>query len=196
MQVRLTHDAPLDVRAGALVVPFFSDTSLDGVAKEIDAALGGVIADALGVGRNSRALRRTRAASTLKTQPYPSRARGIARGTRQVRALPPRPLRRNRGALSRPAQRRRDRDRLAAEAARGARAACRIVRRRRRDHRDRSTRRSIKRSPTRASRPTTIDVVAVGLRRCRARARHRARHDPSAKPSTSRDGWRSRPPTT
>ena len=34
-------------RAGALVVPFFSDGALDGVAKDIDAAVGGVIADAL-----------------------------------------------------------------------------------------------------------------------------------------------------
>ncbi|MGA9018186.1 MAG: leucyl aminopeptidase [Candidatus Cybelea sp.] len=47
MQVRLTHDAPGHVRTGALVVPFFSDNSLEGVAKEIDAKLGGVIADAL-----------------------------------------------------------------------------------------------------------------------------------------------------
>jgi len=47
MQVRLSHDAPAQVRAGALVVPFFTDSALDGVAKEIDGALGGVIADAL-----------------------------------------------------------------------------------------------------------------------------------------------------
>ncbi len=47
MQVRLTHDAPDRVRAGALVVPFFADSALDGVAKDIDAALGGVIADAV-----------------------------------------------------------------------------------------------------------------------------------------------------
>ena len=47
MQVRLTHDAPGHVRTGALVVPFFSDNSLEGVAKEIDAKLGGIIADAL-----------------------------------------------------------------------------------------------------------------------------------------------------
>jgi leucyl aminopeptidase len=47
MQVRLTHDAPTHVRTGALVVPFFSDNALEGVAQEIDAQLGGVIADAL-----------------------------------------------------------------------------------------------------------------------------------------------------
>jgi leucyl aminopeptidase len=47
MQVRLTHDAPGSVRSGALVVPFFSDSALDGTALEIDAALGGVIAEAL-----------------------------------------------------------------------------------------------------------------------------------------------------
>jgi len=50
MQVRLTHDAPVGVRAGALVLPFFSDNVLEGVAKEIDAALGGVVADALASG--------------------------------------------------------------------------------------------------------------------------------------------------
>ena len=50
MQVRLTHDAPLGVRAGALVVPVFSDAPLDGTAKEVDAALGGVIADAISSG--------------------------------------------------------------------------------------------------------------------------------------------------
>src|SRR5581483_10543258 len=47
MQVRLTSDAPLGVGAGALVVPFFSQTELDGVAKEVDARIGGVIAEAL-----------------------------------------------------------------------------------------------------------------------------------------------------
>ncbi len=50
MQVRLTHDTPLGVRAGALVVPFFSDSALEGVGAEIDAALGGPIADALTAG--------------------------------------------------------------------------------------------------------------------------------------------------
>jgi leucyl aminopeptidase len=50
MQVRLSHDAPLGVSAGALVVPAFADTPLDGTAKEVDAALGGVIADAISSG--------------------------------------------------------------------------------------------------------------------------------------------------
>ncbi len=50
MQIRLTHDAPASVRAGALVVPFFSDNALDGATKEVDDALGGVIADALASG--------------------------------------------------------------------------------------------------------------------------------------------------
>ncbi|MBV8725991.1 MAG: leucyl aminopeptidase [Candidatus Eremiobacteraeota bacterium] len=50
MQVRLSHDAPLDVRAGALVVPFFSDAPLDGVAADVDSALGGVLADAVSSG--------------------------------------------------------------------------------------------------------------------------------------------------
>ncbi|HEY2475222.1 MAG TPA: leucyl aminopeptidase [Candidatus Cybelea sp.] len=47
MQVRLTHDAPDRVRAGALVVPFFSDSPLEGISAGVDAALGGIIADAL-----------------------------------------------------------------------------------------------------------------------------------------------------
>ncbi len=50
MQIRLTADAPTGVGAGALVVPFFSDNQLEGAAKEVDAALGGVIADALASG--------------------------------------------------------------------------------------------------------------------------------------------------
>jgi leucyl aminopeptidase len=50
MQVRLSHDAPLSVRAGALVVPVFSDAPLEGAAKDADAALGGVVADALASG--------------------------------------------------------------------------------------------------------------------------------------------------
>jgi leucyl aminopeptidase len=47
MQVYLTAEEPSTVSAGALVVPFFSQTPLDGVAKDIDAVNGGVIADAL-----------------------------------------------------------------------------------------------------------------------------------------------------
>ncbi len=47
MQVGLIHDAPDHVRAGALVVPFFSDSPLEGTSAEVDAALGGTIADAL-----------------------------------------------------------------------------------------------------------------------------------------------------
>jgi len=50
MQVFLSADAPMSVGTGALVVPFFSDAPLEGAAKEIDAALGGVIADALDSG--------------------------------------------------------------------------------------------------------------------------------------------------
>ena len=50
MQVRIAHDSPLGVRAGALVVPIFSDGSLDGIAKDVDAELGGVIAGALAAG--------------------------------------------------------------------------------------------------------------------------------------------------
>ena len=47
MQVRITTDAAASVATGALVVPVFSDKRLDGVAKEIDTALGGALADVL-----------------------------------------------------------------------------------------------------------------------------------------------------
>ncbi|HEY8315032.1 MAG TPA: leucyl aminopeptidase [Candidatus Baltobacteraceae bacterium] len=47
MQVRIAKDAPGSVRAGALVVPVFSDGSLDGAAKAVDGDLGGAIADIL-----------------------------------------------------------------------------------------------------------------------------------------------------
>lgn len=47
MQVRIAHDAPVSVRAGALVVPVFSDGSLDGAAKAVDAELNGALADVL-----------------------------------------------------------------------------------------------------------------------------------------------------
>jgi leucyl aminopeptidase len=50
MQVRLTADEPISVSAGALVVPFFSESPLEGATKEIDAALGGAIAEALASG--------------------------------------------------------------------------------------------------------------------------------------------------
>jgi leucyl aminopeptidase len=50
MQVRPNGDAPLRVQTGALVVPIFSDAPPEGVAKEIDGALGGQIADALETG--------------------------------------------------------------------------------------------------------------------------------------------------
>ncbi len=50
MQVHISADEPIGVTAGALVVPFFSEGALEGVSQEIDAALGGVIADALASG--------------------------------------------------------------------------------------------------------------------------------------------------
>ncbi len=122
MQVRLSHDAPLGVRAGALVVPFFSDNALEGVAQDIDAALGGVIADALASGEIRGQPRRTRA-RLRQGSAVPSRSRRCARRTREVRAVFSRALRRNRGSLPRPAQRRDDRHRAAA-AGRGQEATC------------------------------------------------------------------------
>jgi leucyl aminopeptidase len=50
MQVNLYADEPLSVSAGALVVPFFSEAPLDGVTRDVDAALGGAIAEAISSG--------------------------------------------------------------------------------------------------------------------------------------------------
>ncbi|GAC1388832.1 MAG: leucyl aminopeptidase [Vulcanimicrobiaceae bacterium] len=52
MQVRIVTDAPGSVRAGALVVPVFSGENLTGVAKTIDAELGGALADFSGTGEH------------------------------------------------------------------------------------------------------------------------------------------------
>lgn len=50
MQVRLTADELVGVSAGALVVPFFAESPLEGVSKEVDGALGGAIAEAITAG--------------------------------------------------------------------------------------------------------------------------------------------------
>src|SRR5476651_2464799 len=50
MQVRITSDAPASYATGALVIPVFADKRLDGVAKAIDKALGGALADVLASG--------------------------------------------------------------------------------------------------------------------------------------------------
>ena len=47
MQVRITSDAPASYATGALVIPVFADKRLDGVAAEIDTALGGALTDVL-----------------------------------------------------------------------------------------------------------------------------------------------------
>jgi leucyl aminopeptidase len=50
MQVRIVTDAPASVRAGALVVPVFAGANPDGVAKSIDAQLGGALGEILASG--------------------------------------------------------------------------------------------------------------------------------------------------
>jgi leucyl aminopeptidase len=50
MQVRIVADAPAAGGVGALVVPVFSGASLDGVAKTVDAELGGAIDDVISSG--------------------------------------------------------------------------------------------------------------------------------------------------
>ncbi len=47
MQLRIVYDAPETVRAGALVVPVFSDGRLDGAAAAADKAVGGALSDAM-----------------------------------------------------------------------------------------------------------------------------------------------------
>ena len=47
MQIRIVNDAPGSVRAGALVVPIYLGTALEGAAKEIDSQLQGAIAEVL-----------------------------------------------------------------------------------------------------------------------------------------------------
>ncbi|MBV8727604.1 MAG: leucyl aminopeptidase [Candidatus Eremiobacteraeota bacterium] len=53
MQVRVLTDAPASVRAGALVLPVFAGADLSGVAKTLDGALSGAIADVLSSGEIS-----------------------------------------------------------------------------------------------------------------------------------------------
>ena len=50
MQVYPSADEPIGISAGALVLPFFSGSPLEGIAKEVDDANGGAIADALASG--------------------------------------------------------------------------------------------------------------------------------------------------
>lgn len=50
MQIRIVHDAPVEVRAGAIVVPVFSDGRLSGAAVALDAALSGALADVVAGG--------------------------------------------------------------------------------------------------------------------------------------------------
>ncbi len=50
MQIRIVQDAPLSARTEALVVPIFEGTPLDGTSKEVDAAAGSAISEALAAG--------------------------------------------------------------------------------------------------------------------------------------------------
>jgi leucyl aminopeptidase len=59
MQVRVLRDAPAKVRAGAIVVPLFSDTRLGGAAAAVDAAIGGALADAIATGETKGKLYET-----------------------------------------------------------------------------------------------------------------------------------------
>jgi leucyl aminopeptidase len=50
MQVRIVTDAPGSIRAGALVLPVFVGSALEGAAQSIDGELGGALADVLSSG--------------------------------------------------------------------------------------------------------------------------------------------------
>jgi leucyl aminopeptidase len=50
MQVHVSRDAATSVTTGALVVPVFAGTTVDGVAADVDRLLGGAIADVLASG--------------------------------------------------------------------------------------------------------------------------------------------------
>ncbi len=50
MHVHVSHDAAASVATGALVVPVFAGSAIDGAAAEVDRALGGAIADVLASG--------------------------------------------------------------------------------------------------------------------------------------------------
>ena len=122
MQIRLSNDAPTGVRAGALVVPFFSDNQLEGVAKEVDAELGGAIAEALASGEI-----RGRAGEHVlihaKDRPY-RRVLAVSLGERK--GFEPHALARYAGSAVRYLGRRNVEDIAVAlpEAARGREAAC------------------------------------------------------------------------
>ena len=98
MQVRITSDAPASYATGALVLPVFADKRLDGVAKEIDKALGGALADVLASGEiagkpNELAL------VHAKGFPYRRVRAARARRPREVHAQRAGQVRRHRGAV-------------------------------------------------------------------------------------------------
>ena len=53
MQVLVSSDAPASVATGALVVPIFAGTTLDGAAAAVDRVLGGALADVIAGGEIS-----------------------------------------------------------------------------------------------------------------------------------------------
>lgn len=69
MQIRITQDAPLGVRTEALVVPIFEDTALEGLSKDVDAAAGGAIGEALASGEIKGKLGET-VLAYAKEQPF------------------------------------------------------------------------------------------------------------------------------
>ncbi len=86
MQIRIVGDAPLGVRTEALVVPIFESTALDGTSKDVDAAVGGPISDALAAGEVKGKLGET-VLAYAKDQPF-RRVLGVGLGESAKFELP------------------------------------------------------------------------------------------------------------
>ena len=194
MQVRLSHDAPLSVRAGALVVPFFSDNTLEGVTKDVDCGARRRDRRRAGVRRNARPARRARARlrqrrsrigaySRCRSANAPNSSPTFSRAMRE----PPCGI--SAGATSKRSPSLCPRRHAASEATAASFVAEGAIT-------GAFDTTLYQEQPERRIATTTVDDRCAGFRPSRTRARHRARDGRSAKPSTSRDDWPSRPPTT
>ncbi len=106
------------VATGALVVPVFADKRLDGVATEIDTALGGALADVLESGEIAGKPNEL-AVVHAKDQPYKQSRADRPRRPREIHAQRAREICRHRGPFARQARHDRDRIRAAGRSASG-----------------------------------------------------------------------------
>ena len=159
MQVHVSNDAPTSVATGALVVPVFADGALDGAAAEVDALLGGAIADILAGGEITGKANETSLVHA-KDAPF-KRVLVVGLGEREkFSAAGAGEVRGHRGALSRQAQRHEDRDRAARRA---------------------SMRRKPRRSSPKARSPAIVDTTIY-----RTEARQAGRHRQTSRSSPAR----------